>query len=85
MHSGNFRNMSIFHFFTFFFTGAKEFLQKRAVANFAAADATYGRMIQSKLQILAQKNKRKSSGPSAPSAAALNPPRNIPRGGSSHL
>jgi catalase len=42
---------------------AQEFLQRRAVANFAAADANYGRMIQEKLDRL--KAKAASSKPQA--------------------
>ena len=67
------------------FVGAKEFLQKRAVANFAAADANYGKMIQNKLQAIAQKAKKSSGGKSVTSSAALNPPRNVPNGGKSNL
>jgi catalase len=51
---------------------AKEFLQKRAVANFAAADANYGKMIQLKLTKLKALKKGKSS---SSSARPLNPPR----------
>jgi len=55
---------------------AQEFIQKRAIANFAAADADYGRTIAEKVQAL----KATSSGgswaerPSAP----LSPPRPLP-------
>lgn len=52
---------------------AKEFLQKRAVANFAAADANYGRMIQQKLAKL--KSLKKGKVASGAKAAPLNPPR----------
>jgi catalase len=51
---------------------AKEFLQKRAVANFAAADANYGKMIQLKLTKLKALKKGKAS---SSSARPLNPPR----------
>lgn len=30
-------------------SGAQEFIQKRAIANFAAADADYGRLISEKV------------------------------------
>lgn len=43
--------------------GAQEFLQKRAVANFAAVDATYGRMVQQKIERINASNKR-DAGPS---------------------
>ena len=77
---------SIFFFFSIFLLlGAKEFLQKRAVANFSAADANYGKMIQTKLVKIAQKNKKRVFGPAAPTAAPLNPPRNVPNGGNSNL
>jgi len=53
---------------------AQEFIQKRAISNFAAADATYGRLIKQKIDKLKAKSK-----PAAKSAAAapLNPPRNV--------
>ena len=53
--------------------GAQEFIQKRAIANFAAVDANYGRMIQEKMD----RNKAKSQVAAAKSAPAkpLNPPR----------
>jgi catalase len=56
---------------------AQDFIQKRAIANFAAADSTYGRMISDKIEKI--KNK---SNPSAlnfkKAAAALSPPRKGP-------
>lgn len=55
---------------------AQNFIQKRAIANFAAVDASYGRMVQEKVNRLARDTK-----PSAPSkmpAAPLNPPRSCP-------
>lgn len=53
---------------------AQEFIQQRAVANFAAADATFGRMLQDKLKALkAQRSPAKKSVP----PAKLNPPRTI--------
>lgn len=66
------------------FTGAKEFLQKRAVANFSAADANYGKMIQQKLVKLAAQQKR-AAAPRGTSAAPLNPPRSVPGAEKSHL
>ena len=60
-------------------SGAQEFLQARAVANFAAVDAEYGRMIQTKLdRIKASKSKAKPAGSRCPHAAALSPSRPIP-------
>jgi catalase len=57
-------------------SGAQEFLQRRAVAQFAAADATYGRMIQQKLdRIKSQRPATSSRSPPAP----LNPKRSIPQ------
>ena len=56
---------------------AQDFIQKRAIANFAAADSTYGRMISDKIEKI--KNK---SNPSVlnfkKAAAALSPPRKGP-------
>lgn len=56
---------------------AKEFLQKRAVANFSAADANYGRMIQQKLLVLqkAKNNATKTRAGTKPNK--LNPPRQV--------
>ena len=62
-------------------SGAKEFLQKRAVANFSAADANYGKMIQQKLVKLAAQQKR-AAAPRGTAAAPLNPPRSVEK---SHL
>ena len=72
--------MCLIHPF-FQFAGAKEFLQKRAVANFSAADAQYGKMIQQKLAKLAAV---KTKAAKKTTAAPLNPPRKIPDLGS-HL
>ncbi len=56
--------------------GAQEFIQKRAIANFAAADVTYGRMIQEKMdRIRAKASASQKSGPAKP----LNPPRVVPK------
>lgn len=41
--------------------GAQEFLQKRAIANFAAVDATYGRMVQQKVEKI-NANKKRDTG-----------------------
>uniref|UniRef100_A0A7S2V427 Catalase n=1 Tax=Fibrocapsa japonica TaxID=94617 RepID=A0A7S2V427_9STRA len=53
---------------------AQEFLQKRAIANFAAAHPEYGAKIAEKIAIL--NASRKPSGP-RPAAAPLNPPRAV--------
>jgi len=58
-------------------SGAQDFIQERAVANFAAADADYGRSIQRKLDAI----KKSKQGKMAPNKAAqsanviLSPPR----------
>lgn len=57
-------------------SGAQEFLQRRAVAQFAAADANYGRMIQQKLDRI--KSQRPAAHKVAASVAPLNPKRSIP-------
>jgi catalase len=59
--------------------GAQEFIQQRALSNFAAADANYGKMIQEKLARLNAANKKKASS-QAKASAPLNPPRSVPRG-----
>lgn len=56
---------------------AQEFLQQKAVAQFAAADAQYGRMIKQKLEKL--KKAKKPAATPKPKPAALNPPRNVPK------
>mmetsp|Transcript_62316 Transcript_62316/g.140940 ORF Transcript_62316/g.140940 Transcript_62316/m.140940 type:complete len:523 (+) Transcript_62316:39-1607(+) len=55
--------------------GAQEFIRQRAIANFAAVDASYGKMIADKVAALLKQGK----GPApAKKAAALNPPRSVP-------
>jgi len=55
---------------------AQEFLQQRAIANFASVDASYGRMVADKVNTLKNKtNKRKAQTPAAP----LRPVRNVNR------
>ncbi|CAM9332969.1 unnamed protein product [Choristocarpus tenellus] len=56
--------------------GAQEFIQKRAIANFAAADADYGRMIAQKVQKI---NNSTSTSRPKPKPKPLNPPRTIPK------
>lgn len=53
---------------------AQEFIQNRAIANFAAADKNYGRSIQDKILRLKSKTSIKSC-PHQKAAAKLNPPR----------
>ena len=53
-------------------SGAQEFIQKRAIANFAAADSTYGRMIADKIEKL---KKTTNILDIKKAAAALSPPR----------
>lgn len=53
---------------------AQDFIQKRVIANFAACDANYGRMVEQKVNALKKKGKRPAV---ATKAAPLNPPRNI--------
>ena len=55
-------------------SNAQEFIQQRAVSNFAAADANYGKMIQDKIARI-NATKKKASAPKP--AAALNPPRQV--------
>jgi catalase len=54
---------------------AQDFIQLRAIANFAAADQTYGRMVRDKLEVLKKKRHlaKKTSKPSLTNA--LSPPR----------
>jgi len=63
---------------------AQDFLQQRAISNFAAADANYGRMIAEKIaRIKATRGTSGSSSSSkASSAKPLNPPRQITKAGS---
>lgn len=65
---------------------AQEFIQVRAVANFAAADSTYGKMLKQKLEKLKaakKKQQQQTSKKKEPAAAKLNPPRVVPN--PSHL
>ncbi|CAM9571808.1 unnamed protein product [Pylaiella littoralis] len=57
-------------------SGAQEFIQKRAIANFAAADADYGRLISEKVKAIARGGGNTASR-AAP--APLNPPRTVPK------
>ena len=61
-------------------SGAQEFLQARAVANFAAVDAEYGRMIQTKLDRIKASKAKAPVARKCPhaAAAALSPPRSVP-------
>jgi len=56
---------------------AQDFIQKRVIANFAACDAQYGRMIADKVSKLASQRGRSVPNPK-PAAAPLNPPRQCP-------
>jgi catalase len=56
---------------------AQEFIRTRAIANFAAADASYGRMIAEKVKALLAA-KAPAQAPKAKVAAPLNPPRSVP-------
>ncbi|KAJ1429050.1 catalase [Ochromonadaceae sp. CCMP2298] len=55
--------------------GAQEFIQQRAIANFAAADATYGRMVKAKVEKLKKKGK---AAPKQAEKVLLSPPRLVP-------
>ena len=55
---------------------AQEFIQQRAVSNFAAADASYGAMIQERLARHNAANKKKQQA-GQKKAAPLNPPRTV--------
>lgn len=57
---------------------AQEFLQKRAIANFAAVDANYGRMVKDKVAKLAREKKASAKNSNQIPAAPLNPPRSCP-------
>jgi catalase len=58
---------------------AQEFIQTRAIANFAAADANYGRMVKQKIdRIKSQRNSAKKSSKAADSKPLLSPPRTVP-------
>lgn len=54
---------------------AQEFIRTRAVANFSAADASYGRMVADKVKALLAAS---SPAPKTKTAAPLNPPRVVP-------
>jgi len=58
---------------------AQDFIQKRAIANFAAADRDYGARLARKVDQLKKKSQGQGGGgkPSA-RAAPLNPPRAVP-------
>jgi catalase len=56
---------------------AQEFIQTRAISNFASADATYGRMIATKVEKL-KKERSRASKPIVSKPAPLNPPRSCP-------
>lgn len=53
---------------------AQDFIQQRAIANFAAADANYGRLIKEKIEKL---KRAKVSSRSSSASAPLNPPRQV--------
>jgi len=58
--------------------GVPEFIQKRAIANFAAADAGYGAAVERKVaRIRGAQGAAPRAAPRAP--APLNPPRHVPR------
>ena len=61
-------------------SGAQDFIQKRAIANFAAADADYGRRIAEKIEALRRKAGATSGNNSnTRPAAPLNPARHVNR------
>jgi catalase len=55
-------------------SGAQTFIQDRAIANFAAADAQFGRMLREKLEELRRK---KPASTRSSKANPLNPPRTV--------
>lgn len=55
---------------------AQDFIQDRVIANFAACDATYGKMVQNKVDTIKKKMGKGKAVP-ATKAAPLNPPRTI--------
>lgn len=57
---------------------AQDFIQRRAVANFAAADRDYGARIARKMDALKKKQHGKRGGGGVARAAPLNPPRAVP-------
>lgn len=54
---------------------AQDFLQVKAIANFAAVDANYGKMVKTKVELL---KKAKAVKPSSVVAAELSPRRIVP-------
>jgi catalase len=62
-------------------SGAQEFLQQRAIANFAAADAEYGRSIQRKLDAIkkAKAGKLPPNKKASVESSMLSPPRTVPK------
>jgi catalase len=59
--------------------GAQEFIRQRAIANFAAADATYGQMVATKVAAaVAAAAAASSGGVNESRPAALSPPRKVP-------
>merc|ERR1712146_551498 len=57
-------------------SGAQDFIQERAIANFAAADADYGRTIQRKIEVIKKANSAKlPPNKSSAEAPILSPPR----------
>lgn len=58
---------------------AQEFIQARAIANFAAADANYGRMIKEKISKLKKKSSSSRSTKSNNTSVVLSPPRSVPQ------
>ncbi|CAN0235418.1 unnamed protein product [Ascophyllum nodosum] len=65
--------------------GAQEFIQKRAIANFAAADADYGRLISEKVKAITAASTDAGddvdgpNGAMRPTPQPLNPPRTVPK------
>lgn len=57
--------------------GAQEFIQARAIANFTACDANYGRSVEAKIAGI-KKKAGKGSNARATKPAPLNPPRVVP-------
>ena len=55
---------------------AQEFIQERVIANFAKCDATYGKMVATKVAALKKKMARSVKKADA-KAAPLNPPRSV--------
>lgn len=56
--------------------GAQDFIQERAIANFNAVDAKYGKMVRAKLDKLKKSTVKKKK---AATKAILSPPRSIPK------